>query len=363
MTHEKKAEMKSNIQMGIIIVLLLLLAIMGFFLWKNYNTNNTISTTWTTWTGTDVQANYEKLSITVYEDKRCTTCPTNEVITQLKLLPSISGVNIVRKDFSEAWVSDILTKNQVKALPLIVFSTKNFDVSKDPVQNDQSGKPAPKVNWFLQPLPDGTFTLAIGATFNPFAKRSANGFLLLDKEKLTAIKANSFMKGNKNAKITWLEYSDLECPFCAKLHNSSVESDITKKYGDKLNIIFNHFPLQFHANAQPWAEVLECLWEQKGSDAFYGLIKKAYTDEKSTKAYLIEQATALWANATELNKCIDSGKFTKKIKDQLEVWSSTFGITGTPGNVLVNNETGEYEVLSWAYPTASFEDIIDRLLK
>ena len=41
--------------------------------------------------------------------------------------------------------------------------------------------------------------------------------------------------------------------------------------------------------------------------------------------------------------------------------TALFGVTGTPGNVLINNETGEYEVLSGAYPTASFEQIIDRL--
>ncbi|USN57877.1 MAG: hypothetical protein H6767_06005 [Candidatus Peribacteria bacterium] len=47
---------------------------------------------------------------------------------------------------------------------------------------------------------------------------------------------------------------------------------------------------------------------------------------------------------------------------QQKIGADTFGITGTPGNVLINNETGEYEVLSGAYPTASFEDVIDRLL-
>jgi protein-disulfide isomerase len=40
-----------------------------------------------------------------------------------------------------------------------------------------------------------------------------------------------------------------------------------------------------------------------------------------------------------------------------------FGITWTPGNVLINNNTGEYDIISWAYPTASFETIIDKLLK
>jgi hypothetical protein len=46
----------------------------------------------------------------------------------------------------------------------------------------------------------------------------------------------------------------------------------------------------------------------------------------------------------------------------MSVGQATFGVTGTPGNVLINNATGEYEVLSGAYPTPAFEAIIDKLL-
>jgi protein-disulfide isomerase len=51
--------------------------------------------------------------------------------------------------------------------------------------------------------------------------------------------------------VTWLEYSDLECPYCAKLHNAGTPEDLAEKYGNKLNQVFNHFPLQFHNNALP----------------------------------------------------------------------------------------------------------------
>ncbi len=365
---------KNYLQIGVIVVLLVVIAVMWFFLWKksggeSTNTNtNTASWEVTKW-------NYEKLDITVYEDKRCKDCPTDEVIKQLKLLPSVSWVEIVRKDFSEKWVSEYLKENEVKALPLIVFSTNNFDVSKDPEQLDQSGKAAPKVNTFLQALPKGAYSLAIGATFNPFEKRSEKGHLLLDKAKLEAIKANSYVKGNKDAKVTWIEYSDLECPFCAKLHKAWTVDDLTKKYADKLNIVFNSFPLQFHANAEPAAEVLECLWEQKWADAYYSLIHTSFADAKTTdtgnidtsttssKKYLIEKAVALWANEAELTKCVDSAKYKDKIKTQTDTWASTFGVTGTPGNILINNTTWEYEVISGAYPTSAFEAIIDEFLK
>jgi hypothetical protein len=43
---------------------------------------------------------------------------------------------------------------------------------------------------------------------------------------------------------------------------------------------------------------------------------------------------------------LESGKYTEKIKNQMQVGSELFGITGTPGNVLINVDTGEYEVIS-----------------
>ncbi len=306
---------------------------------------------------------YEKLSITVYDDKRCTNCPTQDVIDQLKLLPSIAWVDIVKKDFSDAWVEKYLKDNEVTALPLIEFSTNNFDVSKDPEQFDQNWTPAPKVNTFLQELPKWSYTLAIWATFNPFEKRSARWFLILDKSKLQKIKDSSYIKWNKNAKITWIEYSDLECPFCAKLHNDKTSVDLIKKYWDKLNIIFNHFPLEFHWNAQIAAEALECTTEQKWADTFYSLIDKVYEAKDSSKTYLIDQAVILWANKTNLEKCINDSKYTQKVKDQMKTWVDMFGISWTPWNVLINNDTWEYEILPWAYPKSSFETIIDGLLK
>jgi predicted DsbA family dithiol-disulfide isomerase len=71
----------------------------------------------------------------------------------------------------------------------------------------------------------------------------------------------------------------------------------------------------------------------------------------------------LGANKDTITKCIDAKTFDKKIKNQQATWTKEFWVTGTPWNVLINNETGEYEVISGAYPTDSFVKIIDKLLK
>nr|MDD3720671.1 thioredoxin domain-containing protein [Candidatus Gracilibacteria bacterium] len=290
------------------------------------------------------------INITIIDDKRCTTCMTDQIIIQLNELPFLSNTNYIKKDFSDSGVSDYLKENNITKLPAIILSTNKLD------DNGQ-------MTSFLSELTDKQFLLNIGATFNPFIKRSDRGFLILEKDILDNIKSNSYLQGNKDAKITWIEFSDLECPYCAKLHNSDVASKITETYGDKVNKYFNHFPLEFHQNAFPAAMILECLGEQKGSDAFYSLIQISYSNQNSDKDYLIDEAVKLGADKTKLNTCINDGKYSEKISNEQSVGVSTFGIVGTPSNVIINNTTGEYEIISGAYPFDEFKKIIDMLLK
>lgn len=401
MTKEKTNLDNKNILLWIIVLLLIIIVIMWFFLIKsvsnsNSNTNNNTTTTnnssnseVTNWVEDNTNNNYEELTITVYDDKRCTNCMTDEIINQLKQLPSIWKANIIRKDFSDEWVSDYLenikfwwnlnenwAQNwEANNLPLFVFSTNNFDESKDTTIDPNTNQEIPKLSTFLQELSDGNYMLMVWSTFNPFQERSEKGYLLLDKEKLETIKNESYISWNKDAKITWLEYSDLECPFCAKLHKDTTKENLKEKYWEDLNIIFNHFPLSFHQNAQKWAEVLECLGEQKWSEAYNELVDYSFANakqledwnidasESSSKDFLIKKAVELWANEEELKKCVDDWKYAEKVKNQMNNWAEIFKITWTPWNVLINNETWEYEIISWAYPTSSFIEIIDWLLK
>lgn len=290
------------------------------------------------------------LTITIIDDKRCTNCGTNEFKEQIKRVPFLMWANIIEKDFSEDWLQDYLKQNDIKKLPAVILSTNNI-----------------KDNWEMQPylklLADKQFTLEIGASFDPFVNRSDKWFTILDKEVLNKIKNNTYLKWNKDAKISWIEYSDLECPYCAKLYNSDVKSQIEKIYGDKVNKYFNHFPLDFHQNAMDAARIMECIWEQKWNEGFYGLLDKSFSSENSNKDYLIEESVNLWADKTKLEKCIDDKKYDEKIYEQQSFWTATFGISWTPASVLINNETGEYEVISGAYPFTEFQKVIDKLLK
>lgn len=68
------------------------------------------------------------------------------------------------------------------------------------------------------------------------------------------------VKGNKNAPVKIVEFSDFECPFCHRAF--ATVNTVAAKYGDKVSIEYRHYPLSFHPNAQKAGEAYECAIEQ-----------------------------------------------------------------------------------------------------
>ena len=347
-----KSTNNGNILLSVIIVLLIIISVLGFFLWKKlWWENNTVITNPTNnKSNTNINTNTSStwaIEVTVYEDKRCNDCNVDQLISQLKQIPALSQVNFIKKDFSDEWTEQYLKDNSITLLPAIIFNRSYID---------------PSINSYLTETTSWEYTLLVWASFDPYAKRSDKWFLIVDKEKIKEIKSSSYIKWNTEAKITWLEYSDLECPYCAQLHNSWTIEAIEEKYWDNINLIYNHFPLEFHNNAQVWWEIIECAWEQKGSDIYYKLLVVSFKEKNSTKSFLIDEVVKLWANKESIEKCLSENRYTEKVKNQMATWRNLFSVQWTPWNIIINNETWEYSLLSWAYPTNSFITIIDKLL-
>ncbi len=298
---------------------------------------------------TDTDIITETPEITIISDKRCwSECNTAPIISQLKQTSSLSSVEIKTIDYSEDEAKKILKETGIKYLPAVIFS------------NNWVGK---EISKFLKPTSNNKYYLELWARFDPTVKMSEKWFKIVDKKVLENIKSTSYIQWNKNAKITWIEYSDPQCPFCIKLHNSGTPQDLEKKYKEKLNKIFITFPLGNSKKSLIVAEALECIWKEKWSEAYYSLKNSVFTKQKLDKRFLINESVKLGANKDTMTKCIKNNHFKEKIKKQQELWTKEFGVTGTPGNVLINNETGEYKLLGGAYPTADFIEVIDKLLK
>ncbi len=194
----------------------------------------------------------------------------------------------------------------------------------------------------------------------PAADPQATGSLTQDD--IAKLTADTYVKGDKAAQILWIEYSDLECPFCKRLHDSGAIKNLEAKYGSKLALAFKHYPLPFHPQAMPAAQAAECVGEAGGSAKYFAFVESIFTKGTPSQDVIDAAVKEVGLNAATIKKCVDSGKFKARVDTHMAEGSTKFGVNGTPGNVLINTKTGKYEVVSGAQPEANFDAAITRLM-
>jgi len=171
--------------------------------------------------------------------------------------------------------------------------------------------------------------------------------------------------GNPNAPVSLIEYSDFECPFCKRFHSTAKE--IVDAYGGKVNWVYRHFPLGMHnPGAQKEAEASECVAQLGGNDAFWKYTNAIYARTQSNGngfplTQLVPLAKETGLNEKQFKDCVDSGKHTSRVQEDLDE-GVKIGITGTPANILVRNDTGEVVLKVGAQPLDSFKPDIEKLL-
>ncbi len=175
-------------------------------------------------------------------------------------------------------------------------------------------------------------------------------------EKLT-IKGNP-AKGPQDAKVTIVEFSDFQCPYCARGHDTL--SEVVKEYGDKVRVVYKNFPLAFHK----WAEAAgiggECAYDQD-EKAFWVLYDYYFGHQKDLNPQNVKEKSLEALADTPVDKdkwsdCFDNKKTADRIRADMAEGQSV-GVTGTPA-FLINGR-----FLSGAQPLASFKAIIDDELR
>jgi len=169
------------------------------------------------------------------------------------------------------------------------------------------------------------------------------------------VKENEPFKGGKDAKVTVIEYTDFQCPYCLK-HHATIQK-LVSTYGNKIKLVIRNYPLSFHENAQKAAEAFECAAEQGKSFEMVDAMFKA--NEKGTMSVDQWKADAkkLGMNTKALfNDCLDSGKMVEKVSQDAAEGGSA-GVSGTPAT-FVNGK-----MFSGSLPFETFKQTIDDLLK
>lgn len=164
------------------------------------------------------------------------------------------------------------------------------------------------------------------------------------------------MLGKKDAKITIVEYSDFECPYCAR-GNQSIKQ-VMAEYPNDVRLLFKHLPLDFHPKALPAAKYFEAIAMQSPEKAyqFHDTMFDRQGDLKSKgEDFMKETARKLGLDMKKLEADLKKEEIMKRIEADVEE-ARKFNITGTPG-FIVNGVS-----LRGAYPFAEFKAIIDRHL-
>lgn len=181
--------------------------------------------------------------------------------------------------------------------------------------------------------------------------------------KVDEIKEDGYINGNEDARFILLEYSDFECPFCKRHFQSNTIKDLMTEYDGEVAHIYRHFPLSFHEYAQKAAEAAECAGEIGWAEKFYAFEAEAFNAEDLSITNLKTIAKKIGVDEAKFTTCVDSDKYLEKTQAQMQEGSSIFGVTGTPGNVIVDTENGTYEVISGAYPLDKFVETIENMKK
>ncbi|MEX0916788.1 MAG: DsbA family protein [Candidatus Spechtbacterales bacterium] len=168
------------------------------------------------------------------------------------------------------------------------------------------------------------------------------------------------IRGNANAEITLIEYSDLECPFCQSVHPTLEQ--LVADYDGKVRWVYRHFPLDsIHPQARPAAEASECVAELGGNNAFWAFIDGIFEDPATQLPLMRNVALATGVNASEFDSCVASGKYSEVVEGNISDGVGA-GVTGTP-HTLVLGPDGEVIPMVGAQPIGAFKTVIDEMLK
>ena len=171
-------------------------------------------------------------------------------------------------------------------------------------------------------------------------------------------------KGDRNARLTLVEFSDYQCPFCGR-HVREVLPQIDKEYIEtgKLKYVFMDLPLEsIHKSAFKAAEAAECAGEQ---GKYWPMHDRLFGNQKALEPWAAH-AEAIGLDAAKFEECMATARSAAEIRQDM-AQAQKAGITGTPAFYLAYTDPGSSKVksvtaLKGARPFADFKVAIDGLL-
>jgi predicted DsbA family dithiol-disulfide isomerase len=156
------------------------------------------------------------------------------------------------------------------------------------------------------------------------------------------------LRGNPEAPVTIVEFSDFQCPYCVRAR--PIVNRVREVYGDRLRFAFRHFPLDFHELAQKAGEAAACAGDQ---GRFWEMHDRLWESPgRLGVPDLKGHAAALGLDAAAFGQCLDSGRQAALVQSDTEA-GQRLGVTGTPA-FFINGRA-----IVGAVPFEAFAEVID----
>ena len=167
------------------------------------------------------------------------------------------------------------------------------------------------------------------------------------------------VKGNDNAPVTIVEYSDYQCPYCARFFSQTLPG-LLRDYVEKgkVNLVYKDLPLPFHQNAKSAAIAARCAGDQDDYWGMHDLLfenNPVWSASANVEELFVSYADKLKMNTVKFKECLSSGKFDKLIEANI-VEANNAGLSGTP-SFLINGLS-----IVGAQPYTVFKQIIEEEL-
>lgn len=161
-------------------------------------------------------------------------------------------------------------------------------------------------------------------------------------------------KGNPKADVAVIEYSDLECPFCKRVHPT-----LEQLVNDDTNVqwVYRHFPLGPHKNAMKAAEATECAGKLGGPQKFWEMVDVIFLkgpDNTKLSAY----AEEIGVSSPKMEDCLSAGTFAERVKEDM-AGAEKAGVNGTPSNFVIHIPSSRIQRVMGAQPLSAFRTAIE----
>lgn len=182
---------------------------------------------------------------------------------------------------------------------------------------------------------------------------------------LDPITKKDHILGDFDASVIIVEYSDTECPFCKRYHETL--NQIVEEYSNgSVAWVYRHFPIDsLHSKARKEAEATECAAEIGGNEGFWNYINRLFEITPSNNgldlAILPEIAVEIGLDREVFIECLESGKKASIVADQLQSGIDA-GVRGTPGSFIITRDGTVIQIPGGAQPFEVIKSAIDQIL-